>query len=293
MTDTVVKFVGYPDGPKVYVPELGVEVGRFTQEPGGKYPALKYHVPIKMRGPFRAEQLANYDENKEYRTDKLGFVLCYAKVASGDTCKRRAVNRHPKCNFHGGRCHPLDKLVDEKAEMAEEDPSAMSRYQQFLAGQLTIQDLDDEEVMNFGFRSATGRIFKPKNITREMVQAFTKVIYERSLDALKANALEAVNTLTGIMMDNAVDANVRVKAATEVLDRTLGKAPQTVQLVGEAPWEQLFEGLATVSRSESRKARGQVIDAEVVGDDVSEDGSKPTTRNLMKELEKLGNSDDS
>lgn len=286
----VVKFVGMPDGPKVFVPEIGRELGTFTQEPGGNKPALRYHVPLKCRGVFRPEDLANYDEKKQYRTDTTGYLMCYEHVTdeSGERryCKRKAVNRFPRCNAHGGRLHPLDKLQDTKVDVEDDDSESMSRYQQFLAKQIGIDDLYDDEVLNFGFRGKNGRIFKPKTITREMVQAFTKATYERALDKLTANALEAVKTLTTIMMDDQVDANVRIKAATEVLDRTLGKAPQTVQLVGSAPWEELFEGIATVSREESRKQRGVVVDGEVVTD---QPAAKP---NLMKELESLGNNDE-
>jgi hypothetical protein len=144
--------------------------------------------------------------------------------------------------------------------------------------------------MNFGFRGPGGRIFKPKNISREMIQAFTKAIYERSLDSLKANALEAVKTLTTIMMDDQVDAPVRVKAATEILDRTLGKAPQTVQLIGDAPWEQVFQGLAPLSREESRRMRGQVVEGEVV-ENTDNSTESTTTRSLLKELETQGDND--
>jgi hypothetical protein len=47
---TRVKF-GYPDGPKVFVPELGCE------EPSGTKPASRLHVPLKCRGPLRPESL--------------------------------------------------------------------------------------------------------------------------------------------------------------------------------------------------------------------------------------------
>lgn len=288
----VLQLVGRPDGPAIFVPEIGKDLKTFTQDPGGKFPALNYHVPLKCRGPFRPEDLANYDKDKEYRTDPMGYLLCYESVIDDQgkrLCKRKAVNRFPRCNAHGGRLHPLDKPVDTKAELADDNTEAMSRYQLYLARQINVDDLDDDEIMNFGFRNKDGRIFKPKNISREMVQAFTKALYERSLDTLKANALEAVKTLTTIMMDDQVDANVRIKAATEVLDRTLGKAPQTVHLSADAPWQQVFNGLATLSREESRAARGlEVVEGEVVEDNGDSTAPSYTTRSLLKELETQG-----
>lgn len=260
----VVRFVGHPDGDKVFIPELGCKVGTFTQVPGGRRDALMHHVPLKQRGEFRPEDLANYDSQRQYRTESNGYLLCYAKTTANAKCKRKAVNRFPRCDTHGGRLHPLDKLITETGEPETEEP--LSRYQQYVAGQISVEDLDDEEVMGLGFRNAKGRIYKPKNVSREMVTAFTKAIFDRSLDKLKSSALEAANTLASIMVDDQVDANIRLKAATEILDRTLGKAPQLVNIQTNAPWEQIYEGIATLSRDESRRTRGEIVDAEVVAD---------------------------
>jgi hypothetical protein len=261
-----VKFVGYPDGPKVFVAELGTEVSTFTVPPGGKFPALKHHVPLNKRGPFRPEDLANFDPKREYRTNAVGFLLCYAKTKADEKCKRKAINRFPRCNFHGGSLHPLDHIVQELPDSETEDEATLSRYQQFLAKQITVDDLDDEELLAFGFRTASGRIFKPRNVPRELVQQFTKAIFDRSLDKLKSSALAAAETLTSIMLDDSVDANIRVKAATEVLDRTLGKAPQLVAFTGNAPWEEIFEGITTATREESRRARQTPLDVDVIGE---------------------------
>lgn len=295
LTSATPKFVGNPDGPKVFVPELGWEVGTFTKEPGGKHPALRHHVPVNCRGPFRADQLANYDASREYRCDSFGFVLCYETNKDGNLCKRKAVNRSPYCNFHGGRVHPLDKLVDPEADIAAENPGeSLSRYQQYLAKQISTEDLDDDEIMNFGFRDEkTGRIFKPRNISRDMVNAFTKAMYDRALTELKSSALEAAKTLATIMNDPAVDAPVRVKAAEAILDRTLGKAPQVVAITGTAPWEEVFEGIAPITREESRRRRGIVVEGEVVGEDGQSDqpSSQPAiesstepTKTILEEL---------
>lgn len=262
MTENIpeVRYVGTPDGPKVFIPEFGLDVSTFTQEPGGSSPAIKHHVPLNLRGPFRPDQLANYDEDKEYRTDPFGYALCLAKVKQDDAerlCKRRAVNRFPRCVAHGGRLHPLDKLLEETGE--PETEVEMSRYQMFLAKQITIDDLDDEELMAFGFRKSNGKIFKPKNIPREFVTQFTRAIFDRSLDKLKSSALEAANVLASIMVDPTVDASVRRQAAESILDRTLGKAPLTVSVNATAPWETIFEAIS--SRPQ------ETIDGEVIPDE--------------------------
>lgn len=256
--------VGVPDGPAKFVPELGCEVGTFTKEPSTGGTVIMHHVPPSMRGPFRAKQLANYDPDKQYRTDALGYVLCYGTTTAGTRCKRKAQNFTPNCPAHGGRLHPLDQIPRDEDTIAGNAPESMTRYQQFLAKYITVEDLDDEEILNFGFRDGSGRIFKPKNIPRELVNEITKAIYDRALHEIKSNAVEAAKTLANIMMDPNNDATIRLKAAESILDRSIGKAPQQLNISAGAPWEEIFESITTATREQSRAKRGNVIDADVV-----------------------------
>lgn len=251
-----IRFVGSPDGEQVLIPEVGLSVGTFTVPPGGNQPALNHHVPLNIRGTYRPGECANFDPDKQYRVDKLGFAMCLSTTLADELCKRKAVNRSGLCVVHGGRLHPLDRLQVETGEPETEVP--LSRYQMFLVGQITVDDLDDDEIMSFGFRKADGKLFKPKNIPREMVTQFTKSIFERSLDKLKSSALEAANTLASIMVDSTVDASVRRLAAESILDRTVGKAPLLVTLNANAPWETVFEAIA------SKPVRDNYIEGEVV-----------------------------
>ena len=264
-----VQTVGKPDGPLLYIPELGCEVKTFTRPPKSGVPCLMHHVPTNKRGLFRPEQLANYDENRDYRVDDLGYVLCYSKTQAGLPCKRKAQNRFPRCNVHGGLLHPLDRTV--KAEDASEPTQPKNpRYQQFLAKEITVDDLDDEEILSFGFRREDGTIYRPRSIPRDLVNEITKTIYDRALTEIKVNAVEAAKTLATIMVDPANDANIRLKAAEAILDRSIGKAPQQLNINAGAPWEEIFESISTVTRAQSRAIRGEVIDADVVSSSVTD-----------------------
>lgn len=279
--NTPVKFVGYPDGPKVFVPELGKEVPTFSVDPGGRHPALRHHVPLKCRGPYRPEELANYDSGIAYRTDPFGYLLCGKYTLAGEKCPKRAVNRAVACVVHGGRLHPLDKLEketqDEPANDAETE--ALSRYQQYLAGQLSVDDLDDEELAAGGFRAKNGSIYKPKKLPRELITAFNKAIYDRAQQELRANTVAAAQTVAEIMRNKNVEPDIRLKAANTLLDRNLGKAPQVVALTGDKGFEEVFSDLFSGTREQSRSNRvessrvpiesGNIIDAETV------DGPQP------------------
>lgn len=261
--NTPVKFVQMPDGPKLFIKELGMEVGTFTKEPGGRFPALNYHVPLNMRGPYRLDQLPY---KADFTTDTLGYVLCQGYTNAGEKCSKRAQNRSLRCDVHGGRLHPLDKLVkDEQEATNRREGEALSRYRQFQAGQITVDDLDDEELATCGFRASNGRIYKPRNIPREMAQAFTKAVYERAQDGIRASVVEAVEVVAGIMKNTKVEYDIRLKAANTLLDRGLGKAPQqinhSVELSG---FEQVFDGIFSGRREDSRA--GKIVDAEIVDD---------------------------
>lgn len=61
-----------------------------------------------------------------------------------------------------------------------------------------------------------------------------------------------------LQLAQIADDPVALKAVVSALDRTLGKPVQAIA-VGAAepkPYEELFEGISTVSRAESRRARG-------------------------------------
>jgi hypothetical protein len=252
-----VKYVGQPTGPMQFIAELGCETGTFVEAPGGKKPALGYHVPVSMRGDYRPEELANYDPQKTYRTDVFGKVLCYGTTKAGEKCSRRAVNRYPRCDIHGGRLHPLDKIVSDSQEGTNsQETQALSRYRQFLAGQLTVDDLDDEELACCGFRAANGSIFKPRNVPREVAQAFQRAIYERAQTELRSFTVEAAQTMGEIMKNKNVEPDIRLKAALSIIERNLGKTPQVIAVAEAKAYEEVFDGILSVSRDESRAARG-------------------------------------
>lgn len=262
--NTPVKFVGFPDGPKVFVPEIGKEVGTFITEPGGNKPALRHHVPLKCRGPYRPEELANYDNGIPYRTDPFGYLLCASSTYAGERCSKRAVNRSPDCIVHGGRLHPLDKLQKHLEEPANDgEGQALSRYQQYLAGQIGVDDLDDEELACGGFKDKRGHIYKPKTLPRELISAFNKAIFERAQQELRANTVHAATTVAEIMRNPKIEPDIRLKAASLLLDRNLGKAPQIVALTSDRGFDEVFSDLFTGTREDSRNRREPtVVDGE-------------------------------
>jgi len=275
-TKALIKFAGEPDGPPVFIPEMGCEVDTFRVK--HDKPCLMWHVPLKFRGDFMPEELANYDPQRDYRTDVHGRVLCYAKTASGKLCSKRAENRFPRCQFHGGALHPFDKI--EKPETLSEDEKATgkTRYQMYLRGEITNEDLDDEELATASFRSETGKLYRPKNLPRDIVQGFMRAIYDRAQTEMRTNTVEAAKTVSEIMKNKRVDPEIRLKAANLLIERNLGRTPQVISITAQHPWEEIFDGITSGARESSRQRRAieaeRIIDVEVDDSDSSSPNDK-------------------
>src|ERR1700756_4276498 len=92
--------LGDPDGPMAFIPYLDREVPTFIdprpdlltdyENARKMYRRLNFHVPFKMRGPFKPDQWPEQIRDSiKYRVDQDGYVLCTSQTASGD-CRARA-----------------------------------------------------------------------------------------------------------------------------------------------------------------------------------------------------------
>ncbi len=266
--------VGKPDGPMKFVPELGCSTGTFTDLPASNKPCVMWHVPFHQRGTFRPDQLANYDPKRKYRVNDLGYLKCYAKGKTPKgvekRCGRLAMNRTSRCIAHGGELHPLDKRRKandfeerSKAELREQ----LSRKEQFERKLITVEDLDDEELALQGFRDWRGNVVPLKLVPREMNQAFIRAIYDRASRALRSYTVKSVETLGELATDKNVDPAIRLRAAQDIIDRNLGKAPQNVAITVSTPYEEIFDAIGGITRAESRRLRQKEIGDVSMGSD--------------------------
>jgi len=107
-----------------------------------------------------------------------------------------------------------------------------------LRGELDLSTWSDEELQRGYRRDKNGKwsgrppVIVPKAIHDEMVRRKMSEAY----DLLRDNVVEAVKVLVAVATDCEVDAGVRVKAATVILDRVLGRAPERIHVEVEPPW---------------------------------------------------------
>jgi hypothetical protein len=117
------------------------------------------------------------------------------------------------------------------------------RYADFLAGDITVEDLDDEEVARGRLRASDGtfRGRPPTTIPQEMVQAMKREWLSRAQARLSEALLEkGIGVLTQLAGDHTVDPAVRLRAADLIMNRTMGKVPDKIEVAAEDPVETLF-----------------------------------------------------
>ena len=144
----------------------------------------------------------------------------------------------------------------------------MTRQEMFDHGFLTVKDLDDEELRYGKCRDRNGRIPKPPNKT-EMVplDLYDEMVAEhqkRTTEKLRQQMDIALDVMVGVMTDDTVEPKDRFAAAQYLFERVAGKTIERVAVtVQKAPWEEMFAGIAQVTRAQSEAQLG-AVDAEVV-----------------------------
>jgi hypothetical protein len=271
--------LGDPDGPLQFIDTLGQEVPTYLDprldllpnngKGEGKFKRVNYHVPFKLRGEFKVSDWpeAYRQTQSKPRVDTEGFVLCAGISRGGGLCAANAVNRTHFCRNHGGALHPADKKISPKtlATIPEDRVDALDRPQQFMQGFLTPEDLTDEEVQGGFIRNNAGQVVKSRALGIKFEQQIAKELHSRLNRFLQSKASSMLHVMVDIAENDLYEASDRVKAATWVAERVMGKTPE-VLLTGQvnAPYVGILDSLEGGSREDYRKSvksqRGEVGD---------------------------------
>lgn len=105
------------------------------------------------------------------------------------------------------------------------------RYRAFLTGEMTIADLDDEEIRRGQLRDVNGTFAgRPSNvIPREFHEALAKEALDRMNGRLSRMVGMSLDVLTEIANNKRAPAVARNQAAIYLLERVVGKIPDKVQ----------------------------------------------------------------
>ena len=302
--------IGKPDGPIRFVESLGMDVPTYLDPRDDLIPRqakhfkrLDYHVPFKMRGMYRPDQLPDsvYEKRRgRIKVNLEGFVLCDDNNQAGFPCSNPAVNRSLKCRNHGGALHPCDKKLSPAtnqlglmaAAEGQAAIAALDRVQRFMQGFLTVEDLDDDEIVGGYVRDSNGVPINNQRIGVRFQQDMVKELARRMNKFLQMKLPNMLKVMTDIAESDIVEPQDRIKAAIWCSERVMGKTPDVVihGTTGK-PYESIFENLESGSReayrinsSRSIESGAEIFDAETVEEGTDED---------FAEVEEISERDDS
>lgn len=120
------------------------------------------------------------------------------------------------------------------------------RYALLLNGVIKVEDLDDDELARGQLKASDGtfRGRAPKVVPTELVQAMRREWLGRAEAKLREALMDhGIGTLVELAKNKNIDESVRLRAADKIIERTMGKVPDKIELRAEDPLEALFRSV--------------------------------------------------
>lgn len=116
------------------------------------------------------------------------------------------------------------------------------RYAAFIRGEITIDDLDEEELARGRLRDKNGQFNgrAPKVIPAAFLEGVRQRHQRVMEQRIKYGADMALKVMFELMSDPNVESNVRLNAAKEWVNRHQGKVPDKIIHAEEDPFEALY-----------------------------------------------------
>jgi hypothetical protein len=142
-----------------------------------------------------------------------------------------------------GRANLAKGQQKRREALAKGGEGAASRWAKLIDGSLTVGDLDDEEVARMKVRGKGGQFPKPRAIPSHLVQQFQSEQLKRAKGLLHKDLRKGAEVMGKIIDDPEASWEIKFKAAVELMNRGLGKTPETVQFKTVDVWgDTLAEG---------------------------------------------------
>lgn len=128
----------------------------------------------------------------------------------------------------------------QQAERKSRPKAPKSRHQMLLDGEITVADLDGDELQHFRGRDVDGEF---KGRIRPIPSKMAAQIRQRLLNQMQANIEGFLPRAVAILVDIAEDSeqdSARVKAVDLILQRGAGKVPDVVRVGAEDPWDAIL-----------------------------------------------------
>jgi hypothetical protein len=154
------------------------------------------------------------------------------------------------------------KRAEKARERRRTNPNAKSRNQMLMEGEITVEDLDDEELQHFRGRDKDGE-FKGRvpPLPPKIREAIRQKLLQQMQTIVEGFAPRAAAVLESIAEGGEHEPS-RVKAAELLLQRSAGKVPDKVLIGSADPWadalEEFLGGADDESAAKARERLGKM-----------------------------------
>jgi hypothetical protein len=114
-----------------------------------------------------------------------------------------------------------------------------------LNGSADLSLWSEEELIRGQRRSANGKFQgrPPKVVPKALHDELVARKMTQAYNLLNESIYDAVAVLREVALDKDADGAVRIKAATEILNRTMGKPSQEMKLSIKSQFDEVFEAM--------------------------------------------------
>lgn len=194
---------------------------------------------------------------------------CRYKTQKGRPCPSKAARGYRECPDH---IEDPEARAKERKRIKVEKVTGSSRLKALLLGEMSVEDLTDEEILQGKFLDRNGKMSgrPPAVIPREMHEKMTAELFRRAEGKMKSRLFDVIETMTQIAAgeedgegNQRYEPKDRIKAAIWVAERLMGKLPEVVTHKQERPFEVMYTNISAGARS-TRGSSALQVESEVV-----------------------------
>lgn len=140
-------------------------------------------------------------------------------------------------------------------------PDAREKLAMLLSGELSYKELTDEELDRMQLRNKSGTFTGSYNILlpSEVTRAMRQELLRRSQGKLDGALQRAIKRLVTLVDDPDVDPKDQIRAIAIILERALGRVPETVNINQTATVWQTMDDVE-IDRDEDDIVDGEVLE---------------------------------
>jgi len=119
-----------------------------------------------------------------------------------------------------------------------------TRFQRLVKGELTVQDLDMEELAQMRCRDYNGTFAgRPPKVPAKLARDMRAEFMSRAGRGLDSGLEIAINELQKIIASNYTNATDKLRGIQILLERCLGRPIERVQIKTDETWDETFESV--------------------------------------------------